>query len=91
MLGLFAARQFLIDWILTVYFGERPQEAATDETRRLQVAPGKFIDVLADKLGNRPLYSCAHFINTPYIDCTLAEDYAKYDKKIGWGRMQTAK
>ena len=22
----------------------------------------------------------AHFINTPYIDCTMEKDYAKYEK-----------
>ena len=38
------------------------------------------MDVLPDKAGKRPLYMGAHFANTPYIDCTTEEDYAKYEK-----------
>ena len=79
-LGLFAARQFQKGDVITVYFGVRAREQDTDETRRLEVSPGKVIDVLPDESGNRPLYFGAHFANTPYIDCTTAEDYAKYEK-----------
>ena len=79
-LGLFAAHQFLIGDVITVYFGERAREGDTDQSRRLEVSPGKDIDVLADASGKRPLYFGAHFANTPYIDCTTAEDYTKFDR-----------
>ena len=85
-LGLFSARQFLVHDVITVYFGVRPQEVDTDESRRLEVGTGKFIDVLADKLGKRPLYFGAHFANTPYFYCTSAEDYAKYEKTHWLGK-----
>ena len=55
-LGLFAARQFLIDEVITVYFGEQPREVDTDESYPLQFAPGKFIDELADKLGKYAIH-----------------------------------
>ena len=70
VLGLFAARQFPIDDVIVVYFGERPREVHTEQSCRLQVAPGEFIDLLADKSGKRPLYVVAHFADTLYIDCT---------------------
>ena len=79
-LGLFAARKFLVGDVITVYFGVRAREEDTDETRRLEVSPGKFLDVLANASGNRPLYFGAHFANTPYIDCTTTEDYASFEK-----------
>ena len=80
-LGLFAARQFLIHDVITVYFGVRTQEVDTDESRRLEVGAGKFIDVLADQLGKRPLYFGAHFAHISYIRCKMEEDYTKYKKK----------
>ena len=85
-LGLFAARQFLVGDVITVYFGVRAREEDTDVTRRLEVSPGKVIDVLPDESGNRPLYFGAHFANTPYIDCTTAEDYTKFDRNNWSGK-----
>ena len=85
-LGLFAARQFVVDDVITVYFGVRAREEDTDETRRLEVARGKVIDVLADASGNRPLYFGAHFANTPYADCTTAEDYTNFERNNWSGK-----
>ena len=85
-LGLFAARQFQKGDVITVYFGVRAREEDTDETRRLEVARGKVIDVLADASGNRPLYFGAHFANTPYIDCITSEDYANFEKNNWSGK-----
>ena len=85
-LGLFAARQFLIGDVITVYFGERARERDTDQSRQLELSPGKHIDVLADASGKRPLYFGAHFTNTPYMDCSTAEDYAKYEKNNWCGK-----
>ena len=84
--GLFAARQFLVHDVITVYFGVRPQEVETYKLCLLEVGTGKFIDVLADQSGKRPLYFDAHFANTPYFYCTSAEDYAKYDKNAWSGK-----
>ena len=85
-LGLFAARNFLPGDVITVYFGVRARKEDTDKTRRLAVARGKVLDVLADASGNRPLYFGAHFANTPYIDCTTAEDYTKFDRNNWSGK-----
>ena len=85
-LGLFAARQFQKGDVITVYFGVRAREEDTDETRRLEVARGKVIDVLADASGNRPLYFGAHFANTPYADCTTAEDYTNFERNNWSGK-----
>lgn len=71
--ALFEMKQLHLFWT----FGP---EDYTDESRRLQLSRGKFIDVLLDKLGKRLLYMGAHFENTPYIDCTTEEDYVKYEK-----------
>ena len=90
-LGLFAARQFLIHDVITVSFGVRPQEVDTDESRRLEVGTGKFIDVLADQSGKRPLYFGAHFTNTPYIDCTSVEEHTKYEKNPWLGKNENCK
>lgn len=85
-LGLFAARQFHINDVITVCFGERAREGDTDQSRRLEVSPGKDIDVLADVSGKRPLYFGAHFANAPYIDYITAEDFAKYEKSNWCGK-----
>ena len=90
-LGLFTARQFLIHDVITVYFGVQTQRVHTDELRHLEVGPGKFIDVLADQSGKRPLYFGAHFANTLYFYCTSAEDYAKYEKNPWLGKNEGLK
>ena len=87
-LGLFAARQFQKGDVITVYFGVRAREQDTDETRQLEVSPSKVIDVLPNESGNRPLYFGAHFANTPYIDCTTAEDYTKFDRNNWSGKNE---
>ena len=56
-----------------------PPKEQTDELCHFEIFLGKFIDVLADESGKRPLYLGAHFANTPYIDCVTAEDYANYE------------
>ena len=66
------------------------REEDTDVSCQFEVSPGKVIDVFAGALRKRRLYFGAPFANTPYINCTTAEDYAKYEKIIGVGRIQTA-
>ena len=90
-LGLFAARQFLIHDVITVYFGVRTQEVDTDKSCRLEVGTGKFIDVLADQSGKRPWYFGAHFADTPYFYYTSAEDYAKHEKNPWLGKNANCK
>ena len=85
-LGLYAARRFMPGDIITVYFGIRPTKDHTDESRRLEISPGKFIDVLPDESGKRPLYLGAHFPNTPYIDCVTEEDYTKFERSYLAGK-----
>ena len=77
-LGLFAALQFLVEDVITVYFGKRAREGDIYETRRLEVSPGKVVDVLAKASGNRSLHFGAHFANMQYTDFSTAEDYAKF-------------
>ena len=77
---------FFLDEAITVYLGVCPTDDYTDDSRRLQLSPGKFIAMLPDKSGKRPLYMGAHFSNMPYIDSNTVEDYAKYETNNWFGK-----
>ena len=59
-LELYTGRHFLQDEAIIVHLDVWQPDGYADELCWLEIYHGKFIDVLPDKLGKRPLYMGAH-------------------------------